>query len=164
MMLQALDGLAYAHEKGFVHRDLKPQNILLTAHQNGVAKVSDFGLAKSFEKAGLSGYTKTGEAAGTYGFMPKEQLTNFKYVKPVSDVWSMGATIYFMLTAQLPRDTAVGQSPAEAVMRGQIVPIRRREPGIPKAVADVIDKSLVPQAKDRYQTAAEFRDALKRVL
>lgn len=164
MMLQSLDGLAYAHEKGFVHRDLKPQNILLTAKTGGVAKVSDFGLAKSFEKAGLSGYTKTGEIAGTFGFMPKEQLTNFKYVKPVSDVWSMGATFFFMLTGSLPRETAVGQSPAEVVMRGQIVPIASRVPGIPRGVADVIDKALAPQAKDRYQNGGEFRDALRKVL
>lgn len=57
IFLPALDGLAFAHEKKFVHRDIKPQNILLTAKQNGTAKVSDFGLAKSFEKAGLSGFT-----------------------------------------------------------------------------------------------------------
>jgi eukaryotic-like serine/threonine-protein kinase len=164
MFLQALDGLAYAHEKGFVHRDLKPQNLLLTASTGGVAKVGDFGLAKSFEKAGLSGFTQTGEAAGTYSFMPKEQLTNYKYVKPPTDVWSMGATLYFMLTGELPRDTAVGQSPAEAVMRGQIVPIRKREPGVPKSVADVIDRALANKAADRYQNAAEFRDALQSVL
>ncbi len=129
-----------------------------------MAKVSDFGLAKNFEKAGLSGMTKTGEYAGTYSFMPKEQLTNFKYVKPVSDVWSMGATMYFMLTAETPRDIATGQSPAEAVMRGQIVPVRRREPSIPSRVAEVIDRALASNAKERYQTAAEFRDELRRVL
>ena len=164
MFVQALDGLAYAHEKGFVHRDLKPQNILLTATTGGVAKVGDFGLAKIFEKAGLSGFTRTGEAAGTYAFMPKEQLTNFKYVKPPTDVWSMGATVYFMLTGGLPRDTAVGKSPAELVMRGQIVPIRRREPGIPKGVAEAIDRALANEPADRYQNAGEFRDALKATL
>ena len=164
IIMPALDGLAFAHEKKFVHRDLKPQNILLTARQNGVAKISDFGLAKSFDKAGLSGFTKTGDASGTFPFMPKEQLTNFKFVKPVSDVWSMAATFYFMLTREIPRDIVTGQSPAEAVMRGQMVPIRRRDSNIPSGVANVIDQALAFNARDRYQSGTEFRDALKKVL
>jgi hypothetical protein len=164
IVLPALDGLAYAHEMKFVHRDLKPQNILLTKATGGGAKVSDFGLAKSFDKAGLSSFTRTGEAAGTFPFMPKEQMTNFKYVKPVSDVWSMAATIYFMLTGGVPRDVATGQSPAEAVMRGAIVPIRKRDPNLPVRLAEVIDNALVAAAKDRFQNAGEFRDALMHVL
>jgi serine/threonine-protein kinase len=164
MFLPALDGLAFAHEQKFVHRDLKPQNILLTAKERGVAKVSDFGLAKSFDKAGLSGFTKTGDAAGTLSFMPKEQLTNFKFVRPVSDVWSMAATFYFLLTGEVPRDIVTGQSAAEAVMRGDIVPIRQRDPSIPNGVANVIDQALAANARERYQSAAEFRDALKKVL
>jgi pSer/pThr/pTyr-binding forkhead associated (FHA) protein len=103
IILQSLDALAHAHSKGFVHRDLKPSNILLSFAQNNVvAKLGDFGLAKSFEKAGLSGLTLTGNYAGTPYFIPREQLINFKYVKPVSDVWSMGATIYNMLTGTFP--------------------------------------------------------------
>jgi serine/threonine protein kinase len=163
MFLEALEGLAYAHAKGFVHRDLKPQNILLTATENGTAKIGDFGLAKSFEKAGFSGYTRTGDAAGTFPFMAKEQLTNYRYVKPPADVWSMGATLYFMLTAQMPRVAAVGQSAAEAVMRGQMIPIRKRDPNIPNSIAEVIDQALADKAPDRYQNAGEFRDALKQV-
>jgi hypothetical protein len=164
IMLPALDGLAFAHELKFVHRDLKPQNILLTQGNGGVAKVADFGLAKSFDRAGLSGFTRTGEAAGTFPFMPKEQMTNFKYVKPVSDVWSMAATLYFMLTGDVPREVATGQSPAEAVMRGIVVPIRHRDPAIPSGFAAVIDRALAPNAKDRYQDASEFRHALKQSL
>ena len=162
--LEVLDGLAYAHEKGFVHRDLKPQNILLTARTGGVAKVGDFGLAKSFEDAGLSGLTQTGAAVGTYPYMPREQLTNYKYVKPPTDVWSMGATIYFVLTGEYPRESPAGQSPIEAIRHGRIVPIRQRKPEIPQGVADAIDKALANKAADRYQSAAEFRDGLRGVL
>jgi eukaryotic-like serine/threonine-protein kinase len=164
IIMQALEGLSYAHEQKFVHRDLKPQNILLTAQEGGVAKVADFGLAKNFDKAGLSGMTATGDAAGTFPFMPREQLTNFKYMKPVSDVWSMGATLYFMLTGETPLDFPEGQSPAEVVMRGEIVSLRHRQPSIPIKVAEVIDRAVARNAKDRYQTAAEFRDALVKVL
>lgn len=164
IILQALDGLAFAHEKGFVHRDLKPQNILLTANEGGVAKVSDFGLAKSFQQAGFSGMTATGTLAGTPVFMPREQLTNFKFVKPVSDVWSMGATLYFMLTAEFPRDFRKGQDPMEVILRGEMVPMRKRDPSIPQAIAEVIDRAIADKVKDRYQTAAEFREALAKVL
>jgi serine/threonine protein kinase len=164
IMLQALEGLDYAHKRSFVHRDLKPANVLLTAREHGVAKLADFGFAKNFEKAGLSGMTKTGMAAGTFPFMPREQLVNFKYVRPVSDVWSMGATLYRALTAQFPRDYRRGQDPVEAVLHQPVVPIRKRSSGIPKKVAKVIDRSLEDDFKRRYQTAGEFRRALQEAL
>jgi len=84
IMLQALAGLAFAHEKGIVHRDLKPQNILLCGSKASLtAKVTDFGLAKNFQNAGLTKKgTVTGDVVGTPVFMPREQVTNFKYVKP----------------------------------------------------------------------------------
>jgi serine/threonine protein kinase len=164
IMLQALEGLAYAHQKGFVHRDLKPQNILLTARERGVAKVSDFGLAKNFQKAGFSGMTATGSVAGTYPFMAREQVTNFKYVKPVSDVWSMGATLYFMLTGEFPRDFRRGQDPMEVILRGNIVSIRKRDSSIPRNVAEVIDRAVADKDRERYQTAAEFGRELAKVL
>ena len=158
--LEALDGLAYAHGQGFVHRDLKPQNILLMDAGGRGAKVSDFGLAKNFQKAGFSGMTATGSTAGTFPFMAKEQLTNFKFVKPVSDVWSMGATLYHMLTAEYPRDFKRGQDPMEVILRGGVVPIRKRDSSIPMAVAAVIDRSVADKASDRYQTVGDFRREL----
>ena len=95
IILQTLEGLAFAHEQGIVHRDLKPQNILLSsATQPILAKIADVGLAKHFAKAGFSGLTLTGTYAGTPLFLPREQIINFKYAKPVSDIWSVGATIY----------------------------------------------------------------------
>ena len=121
IMLGVLDGLAYAHSKGFVHRDLKPQNILLAKENiNLIAKISDFGLSKNFTQAGFSGMTVTGSYAGSYPFMPREQVTNFKYVKPVSDVWSIAATLYFVITGELPREIRKGQDPMEAILKEAI--------------------------------------------
>ncbi len=164
LILQALDGLAHAHKKGFVHRDLKPENILLTSESGGTAKVSDFGLARSFEKYGYSGMTSSNSTMGTFPFMPKEQVTDFKHVKPPADIWSMGATLYNLLTGQVPRDVKEGEDPIEVILRGDVVPIEKRDPAIPGNVAKVINRSIRTKPEDRYQTAAEFREALSKVI
>ena len=158
--LDSLEGLAHAHEQGFVHRDLKPENLLLADDAGGGAKVTDFGLAKSFQQAGLSGMTATGAVAGTLYFMPREQLTHFRLLKPVSDVWSMGATLYHMLTGAYPREFRPGEDPLPVILRGGVVPIRARDPRLPERVATVVDRSVVDAVAERYQTAGEFREAL----
>ncbi len=165
IFVQALEGLAYAHSQGIVHRDLKPANILLTGKpESPVAKMSDLGLAKNFDKAGFSGMTVTGAYAGTPVFMPKEQITNFKYVKPVTDVWSFGATAYNVLTGLLPRDFPRGADPMEIILRGDIIPLRKRDPHIPKALTDVIDRATQNIPKDRYQDAQEMLDAMRKII
>ena len=172
---QALEGLAFVHGHGVVHRDLKPCNILLAQNPHPgplpkgegagglVAKLADLGLAKNFDKAGFSGLTLTGAFAGTPVFMPKEQLVNFKYVKPTADVWSMGATFYAMLTGQTPRDFPRGCDPTEIILRNEIIPVRKRDPRIPATLAGIIDKATQASPKDRYQNAQEMLTALKSV-
>ncbi len=164
ILRQALEGLACAHAQGVVHRDLKPSNVLLAGTpERIVAKISDLGLAKNFDKAGFSGMTVTGAYAGTPVFMPKEQITNFKYVKPVTDVWSFGATAYAVLTGQTPRDFPRGCDPMEVILRGEIVPLRKRDPQIPAQLAEVIDRAIQANPKERYQDAKEVLAALAKV-
>ncbi len=179
IMLQVLEGLAYAHQTkievikkdgskttgtGVVHRDLKPQNIFLAGPEGRwIAKVGDYGLAKCFDTAGFSGMTMTGQMAGTPVFMPREQVLNYISVKPVSDVWSIGATFYNMLTSQFPRDYK-GQGPIEMVLHSPVIPIRKRDVGIPAKVAEVVDRALALDVKDRYQDAGEMLKAMKKVL
>jgi pSer/pThr/pTyr-binding forkhead associated (FHA) protein/tRNA A-37 threonylcarbamoyl transferase component Bud32 len=160
-ILQAVTGLAFAHSTGFVHRDIKPANILL--HRNS-ARISDFGMSKSFQKAGLSGMSMTGHFAGTPLFMPPEQITNFKYVKPVSDVWSMGATIYNVLTGQFPYPFDRKRDPIDIILNEEIVPILKRDASIPKSLAGVIDKAVSKRHKNRFTDAKELFEALRRVL
>jgi len=163
LMLEVLEGLSHAHGKAFVHRDLKPPNILLAgAEGQRTAKVSDFGLAKCFEKAGLSGMTMTGDISGTPPFMPREQVLNFKYVTPPSDIWSIGATFYHILTGRFPRDFAKGKDPIDVILNSGVIPIRKRDPQIPAKVAEVIDRALSDEPSDRYPTAAEMRAALEK--
>jgi len=157
--LKALDGLAFAHSKGFVHRDLKPANILI---HRGVARVSDFGMSKSFQMAGLSGMSMTGNTAGTPVFMPPEQIINFKYVKPVSDVFSMGATMYYLLTGSFPFDFPDKRDPMDVILNDDVVPIRKRAPSLPKPLAAAIDHAVTKKHKERYPNAGELLTALKK--
>jgi serine/threonine protein kinase len=174
--LQILDALAYAHERrvamempdgrsvqtrGVVHRDIKPMNVLLTgAERRWTAKLSDFGLAKCFQMAGLSGCTVTGDAAGALPYMPREQLLDFKNVLPVSDVWSMGATLYEMLVGSAPRDMPKERDPLAVILGGKTVPVLERDPSIPVPIAEVVERALRDDPVERYGDAREFRDAL----
>ena len=161
IMLQVLVGLSYAHEHGFVHRDLKPANVLIDKRDgHHLARISDFGLAKNFQKAGFSGMTATGTHAGTYPYMPREQLTNFKYVQPASDIWSTGAMFYYMLTGKTPRDFDSGRDPIEVVLEDRIVPIRRRRKDLPEAIAKVIDRAVASEVNDRFKSAKAMHAAL----
>ena len=130
--VDALEGLAVAHEAGFVHRDLKPDNVLLA--EGGTARLADFGLAKSFQQAGLSGMTATGMVAGTFQFMPREQLTSYRQVRPTSDVWSMAATVYYLLSGEYARDFDAHSGPSRRDPSGRhrapaaTRPVRSRRP------------------------------------
>jgi serine/threonine protein kinase len=157
-----LEGLAAAHQAGFVHRDIKPDNVLLG--QGGAAKLGDFGLAKSYEQAGLSGMTATGVVGGTYRFMPREQITSFRTVRPASDVWSLAATLYYLLTGEYPRDFDAHRDPLAVILRGGVVPLRQRDPALPQDLAAVLDRALDDDPEKRYPTAREFADALRGVL
>lgn len=160
-----LKGLDHAHRHKFVHRDIKPQNILL--HRTGkkyTAKVCDFGLAKNFERAGLSGMSATGSFAGTYYFMPREQLTDFKRTRPVSDVWSVGASLYHAVTGRFPRDFDSGGHPTEVIMNEPVIPIRERDPAVPEDLAAIVDRALSDDPSNRYQDGGEMLQAVAEVL
>lgn len=159
IMRQVLDGLSCAHEKGFVHRDLKPANILFADKERNQAKISDFGMAKSFQQTGLSCLTMAGEYGGTTDFMPKEQLLNYKNVKPVSDVFSIAATFYFALTGKVVYAIGSVDDPLKAILEDKIIPLSKRR-DLPQNITAVIEKALNPEPEMRYQTATEMRRAI----
>jgi eukaryotic-like serine/threonine-protein kinase len=179
LILQVLDGLDYTHKatiphvklkdgsissgKGLVHRDLKPANIFLHNENNKlVAKIGDYGLAKAFELAGLSGQTMTGEKAmGTGAFMCRQQLLNCKYAQPEVDIWATAACLYNMLTGYYPRDLA-GKDPFVAVLNNPVVPIRQRNLQISVGLAEVIDLALQEHPQIRFQNAVDFKMALQK--
>ncbi|MFQ5472734.1 MAG: serine/threonine-protein kinase [Dehalococcoidia bacterium] len=170
LVLQALDALDYAYrDKGVVHRDIKPPNVFLVKREDGyTVKVSDFGLAKSLESSGLNGsvFTQPGLCMGTLPYMPPEQVIDVRSAKPSADVFSIGATLYQMLTGRYIRDFRFDhrrhQSEAiRQVVDEPVIPIRSRDRSVPARLAAIIDKSLELDPRDRYTDAREFKAALR---
>lgn len=175
LILDTLAGLGYAHTAtvtaltvhggqaeatGLVHRDIKPPNILL-AGTGETAKIADFGLAKAFQLAGLSGLTRTGTTAGTPAFMPRQQVIDFKYATPAVDVWATAASLYFALTGHPPRDFTAARDPWVTAYRSRPVPVLERGVPLPTRLAAVVDEALVDDPEPVYTTAGQLADALK---
>lgn len=164
IIAQALDALSYAHAQGYIHRDFKDQNILVSGHSpNLVAKLTDFGLAKSFTHSGMSGVTMAGEMAGTLAYMSPEQLRNFRDVKPQSDIYAVGMTAYSLLSGSLALDiTSKGSvnDTIRAIFEQPAVPLRQRAPHLPGPVCDIVDRALAKDPAQRWQTASAMRNAL----
>lgn len=161
---QALDALSYAHSEGYIHRDIKDQNILVSGSgPNLVAKLTDFGLAKSFTQSGMSGVTMAGETAGTIAYMPPEQLRNFRDVRPQSDIYALGMTAYSLLTGELALNLARKSSVAEtikAIFDQPPVPLGQRAPHVSREVCEIVDRALIKDPAQRWQTAGAMRTAL----
>ncbi|MFZ1699621.1 MAG: FHA domain-containing serine/threonine-protein kinase [Pyrinomonadaceae bacterium] len=161
---QTLAALDFAHSQGFVHRDIKEQNILVTGEAPALtAKLTDFGLSKSFKQTGMSGVTMVGDVAGTIAYMPPEQIRDFKDVKPPSDIYAMGMTAYSLLTGAHALDIAPKAGIAEtvkAIFEKPIIPVLNRVPNVPPHVAAVIETALSKHIDSRWRTAGAMREAL----
>ncbi len=161
---QTLAALDFAHERGFVHRDIKEQNILIEGeYPNSVAKLTDFGLSKSFKETGMSGVTMVGDVAGTIAYMPPEQVRDFKDVKPPADIYAVGMMAYTLLTGANALDISSKAGIAEtvkAIFEKQIIPVRDRVPDVPANLASVIETALAKRVEQRWRTAGAMRQAL----
>ena len=156
---QAAAGLQHAHERGFVHRDVKPANLMLT--KDGGIKILDMGLARSFTDArdNLTGLLAEGDIAGTVDFLSPEQAMNHP-LDERSDIYSLGATFYALVTGHPP----FNGSTAQKLMQHQLkdppsltVKLRGR---VPDALSNVISKMMAKRASERFQAAADVIDAL----
>jgi serine/threonine-protein kinase len=163
---QTLSALDFAHSLGFVHRDIKEQNILVDGnYPNYISKLTDFGLAKSFKQTGMSGVTMVGDVAGTIAYMPPEQIRDFKDVQPPSDIYAMGMTAYTLLTGTHALDLSPRAGIAEtvkAIFEKPFVPLAIRNSQIPSRLAAVIEKAISKEPQQRWRTAGEMREALLR--
>lgn len=161
---QTLSALDFAHSRGFVHRDIKEQNILIDgSFPNYISKLTDFGLAKSFKQTGMSGVTMVGDVAGTIAYMPPEQVRDFKEVRPPSDIYAIGMTAYSLLTGSHALDLSPRAGISEtvkAIFEKPHVPLNQRNPDIPPQVAFVIETAIAKEVENRWRTAGEMREAL----
>ena len=157
LLCETADALAYAHLRGVIHRDVKPDNILLDA-DSGRAMVTDFGIARAIE--GGTRLTLTGAALGTPTYMSPEQAVGERDLDGRSDLYSLGVLGYQMLTGRPP--FAAGNSMALLLkhVSERPRPIAELRPEAPKALCDAIERALKKAPEDRWPTAAAFRDAL----
>ena len=154
---QVLDGLAHAHARGIVHRDVKPANVLLADGDGVDARLLDFGLAQMHEEATL---TAAGDVPGTLAYIAPERLAG-RPAAPASDVWSAAVTLWEALAGQHPFWRASVLESARAIESGA-PPLRTLRPDLPKALLDAVDRALSPDAARRPQAAklaAALRDA-----
>ena len=160
MLEQVADALAYAHASGVVHRDIKPDNILLD-RESGRALVTDFGIARAAESGAR--LTQTGIAVGTPAFMSPEQATGEKDVDGRSDVYSRGVVGYLMLAGRLPFEAASTPAMLLAHVSETPKPIWSNRPDAPRSLVEILEKALAKRPADRWESAQAMRDALRRV-
>jgi serine/threonine protein kinase len=136
LALQAARGLAHAHAAGLVHRDIKPQNLLL--RQDGTLKIADFGIARAAEGTAL---TQAGTVLGTAAYLAPEQALG-EEVGPAADIYSLGAVLYELLTGRLPYEFDSLADLAEKQRQHAIKPVRELAPDVPRDLEDVVMRCL----------------------
>jgi eukaryotic-like serine/threonine-protein kinase len=153
---EAARGLEYAHQHGVVHRDVKPENILLT--RDGSTLVADFGIARAL--SGDEGLTETGLAVGTPAYMSPEQAAGDKSLDARTDQFSLASVLYEMLAGEPPWNGATAQAIAAKRLSEPAPSIRSVRPSIPAALDDAIRRALAPVAADRFASLDQFAQAL----
>ncbi|HXF96583.1 MAG TPA: serine/threonine-protein kinase [Gemmatimonadales bacterium] len=155
--LQVAGALGYAHSRGIVHRDVKPENILLSGDS---AFVADFGIARAVSAAGSETLTGVGQPVGSLGYMSPEQLSGSRALDARTDIYSLGAVLYEMLVGQPPiLDLAEGSAPGraalDAALRARRVPARAA-----RMVLETLGRALAAFPGDRFATVDDFAACL----
>jgi eukaryotic-like serine/threonine-protein kinase len=159
LIKQVCRGLALAHSESppIVHRDIKPQNILVGYEAEGLrARVSDFGLAKAVNPLTLLATT-----AGTVAFKPPEAFAERQGDSCASDVWAIGATLYMLLTDKLPFDRAAVSADSPPRSTALLVPPSRINPNVTTSLDHVLERALRADSGERYQNAGELLQAIE---
>lgn len=163
IMLQFLEGLAFIHSKGLFHGDLTPENLLLSGSEETlVARLSDACLLHTLQNAGLGDLLLAGKSDDLF-FSPQELLTGIGSASPASDVWSLAAIFYYMLSGQFPQDATSGENIMSSLIEPTMVPIAARRRDILPDLAQLIDDSLQLNPARRPQNAGEMLMRLRKI-
>jgi hypothetical protein len=152
------NALDYAHAHHVIHRDLKPENILL---QHGQPVVADFGIALAVSKAGGNRVTQTGLSLGTPQYMSPEQATGDRVIDGRTDIYSLGALTYEMLSGEPPHIGHTSQAIIARLLTDRPRSVRSSRPAVPEHVDATVQRALEKLPADRFSTAKEFADALQ---
>ncbi len=154
------EALEHAHKKGLVHRDVKPKNIMLSSQ--GVVKLADLGLARAIDDKEAA-MAEAGKAYGTPYYISPEQIRGEVNVGPQADIYSLGATLYHMVTGNVPFN---GKNPAEVMqkhLRAPIVPPDHVNPKLSAGVSEIIERMMSKSRKDRYKSCDDLLVDLRAV-
>jgi serine/threonine protein kinase len=169
LIIQVLEGLQHAHDKGVVHRDMKPANIFVVRKRDDegreyeIAKVLDFGVSKMHEAAGRN-LTAAGTTLGTPGYMAFEQFFDARKVDARTDVYAVAVILYELLSGKKPFDADTLAELINKVRIGDCLPLRKVAPLLPVPLCAVVDKGLAKDRDRRWGSAREFSAALERTL
>ena len=156
---QIARALDYAHRHGVIHRDVKPENVLL---HEGEAVVTDFGIALAVREAGGPRLTGTGLSLGTPHYMSPEQASGMQDLDTRSDVYSLGAVVYEMLAGEPPHTGPTVPVVIAKLLTQQPTPLRLLRNSVPEAISQTVAKALAKVPSDRFSTALQFAEALER--
>jgi serine/threonine-protein kinase len=159
-LTEVADALAYAHARGVIHRDIKPDNILIDA-VDGRAMVTDFGIARAAEGGDGARLTATGLAIGTPAYMSPEQASGDRDVDGRSDLYSLGVVAYQMLAGEPPFTGLTTPALLVKHLSEAPVPVERRRPDVPPMLAAMVMRLLEKDPDHRFQGANEFASALR---
>ena len=154
--VQILQALQHAHEKGIIHRDMKPQNIMLL--QDGTIKVTDFGIARFSDNVTR---TMTDKAIGSVHYIAPEQARGVDNIDGKADIYSVGVMLYEMLTGRLPFEADSAVSVAIMQMQNDPEPLRKINENIPEGIEEITLKAMRKDPAQRYSSASEMLEAIE---
>jgi serine/threonine-protein kinase len=162
LVCQLCSALDYAHTRDFVHRDVKPANLVVTVVEGReVVKLADFGLSRIYQSTSMSGLTLNGDLGGSPAFMAPEQFTELRNALPSVDQYSAGALLYTLLTERSPYDFPERlEQKIMKILLEDPVPIRERRPDLPDELTAVVDRALARKPQSRFATVKEMGRAL----
>ena len=165
LLIPVGDAMAFAHERGVVHRDLKPGNIFITfVGGKRTPKVLDFGISHLMEADDGTRLTSTGMSLGTPAYMAPEQIMASKEIDARADVWSLGVILYQLVAGRLPFAKAESAGALYVqICTTEAPPLEKTVPGVPREYARIVARCLRPERKDRYPSAAELLVDLRKL-